>query len=283
MFETVKNLRTIVGLLVIVLAGREVTADTPVIPREHHVWARFVPGAWSTVRKVSQEFDQRGEVASVSTTETKTTLVAVDDDGCQLRQEVTVTLGAKRFTSQPKLTRIGLLGETDGVQATVRKLHTTELDAGGVLVMCDIIEAKLATDDKQIISTLWYSDGVPPFVLRRDSKVTNKDGNLVHEEASVQVVALEMPCQVGSEIKSGAYLRTTTDCARGSSISVEVICADVPGGVISRSQTELDNDGNLLRQSTLQVIDYGVEADPPVLYRRPLLFHHKRSRRGTAP
>ena len=271
-------------VLIAVLATAAVgNAQSVTIPREHHVWARFSPGAWSKVRKVSQQFNEEGSVSSTSTTETKTTLVAVDDSGCQLRQEVTLTLGAKRFISEPQTTRVGLFGETGGCQAVIKKLHTTELDAGGTVVLCDILEVKIASADKQIVSTIWHSDVVPPYILRRDTKLTDKEGELVHEETSVKVLALGMPCRVLSEIKSGTYLHTVTNCAKGSKITVEVICTDVPGGVVSRSHSELDNRGKAVRQSTLELIGYGVNpAAPPVVYRRPLLLRHKRSRRGTS-
>ncbi len=269
-------------VLIAVLAPSTVgNAQTVTIPREHHVWARFAPGAWSKVQKVSQQFDKQGNVSSASTTETKTTLVTVDDRGCQLRQEVTVALGAKRFTPKSELTHVGFFGETDGDQAEIKKLHTTELDAGGIAVLCDILEVKITTADKQIVSTIWHSDVVPPYILRRDTKLTDKEGELVHEETSVKVLALDMPCRVLSEIRSAAYLRTVTTYARGSTTTVEVVCSDVPGGVVSRSYSELDSNGQVVRRSTLELIGYGVNpAVPPVLYRRPLLHRYKRSRRG---
>jgi hypothetical protein len=275
------------GLLSIVLAvvatAAVARAQSVTIPREHHVWARFSPGAWSKVQKVSQQFDERGELSSTSTTETKTTLLSVDDTGCQLRQEVTVTLGAKRFTPQPQLTRVGFFGETDGEQATVKKLHTTELDAGGIAVMCDILEAKIISDDKQVISTIWHSDSVPPYILRRDTKLTDRQGELVHEETSVKVVALDMPCRVLSEIRTGAYLNTVRTYAKGSTTTVEVICTDVPGGVVSRSYSEMDASGQIVRRSSLELIGYGATAAaPPATYRRPLLLRHKRTRRGVS-
>ncbi len=270
-------LYAVIAVLAIATIGH---AQPATIPRDHHVWARFAPGAWSKVQKVSQQFDRDGSLSSTSTTETKTTLVSVDDTGCRLRQEVTVTLGAKRFAPAPQLTHVGFLGETDGEQAVVKELQTTELDAGGIEVLCDILEVKITSADKQITSTIWHSDVVPPYILRRDTKLTDREGELVHEETSVKVVALEMPCRVLSEIRSGAYLNTVTTYAKGSTTTVEVICTDVPGGVVSRSSSEMDASGQLVRRSTLELIGYGTApAAPSVIYRRPLLLRHKRSRR----
>ena len=98
------------------LVGSDAGAQTIVIPREHHAWGRFTPGAWTKVRKWMEELDEKGNVKSASTTETKTTLMGVDESGCTLQLEVTVEVAGKRFEAQPRQVRV----EFDGGNASDR-------------------------------------------------------------------------------------------------------------------------------------------------------------------
>ncbi len=91
-------------------------AQRVTIPREHHAWARFTPGSWSKVRKWTEDLDEQGKVKSASTTETKTTLIGIDESGCTLQLEVTVEVAGKRFVAQPRQVRVGFDGGTNGAR-----------------------------------------------------------------------------------------------------------------------------------------------------------------------
>src|SRR5687768_11687188 len=73
----------------------------PPLPQEQHPWGRFPSGSWKSVRVVTETLDDKGEVANVTRTETRTTLVAADERGYSLRIESTVEVAGKRFASQP--------------------------------------------------------------------------------------------------------------------------------------------------------------------------------------
>lgn len=267
-------------LLVVCLpmAGSGADAPSITIPRQQHAWARFEPGAWSKVRKWLEELDESGNVKSASVTETKTTLVSVDDTGYTVQMDVTVEVAGKRFVAQPRQVRIGYDGATDGGQATYRKTGETNLDVGGKSVRCAILENVRKDDESRIVTTLNYSDSVSPFVLRRETIVTNADGSQVAERTNVEALAIEMPQRISAEVQPGTYMRTVRKLSNASTLTIEVVCLDVPGGVVAHSSKDTDASGKVVRRSTLELVDYGIgaAAEPP---RRVYFLPHGRSRR----
>jgi hypothetical protein len=89
-----------------------------------------------------------------------------------------------------------------------------------------------------------------------------------------------MPYKVLTELKTVAYLRTSEKHSQGSGHTIEGYCLEIPGGVVAHSSKEFDAAGQLLRRSTLELIDYATingqpatEPDSPLRHRvrRPLL------------
>ena len=177
-------------------------AQAVTIPREHHAWARFTPGSWSKVRKWTEELDEQGKVKSASTTETKTTLIGIDESGCTLQVEVTVEVAGKRFVAQPRQVRVGFDGGTNGARTEFRKAGEASLDLGGKAISCAILESTLTNADTRVVSRLHYSDSVPPFILRREIVTTSADGKQILEQTTMDAVAVEMPQKVLTELLS---------------------------------------------------------------------------------
>jgi len=259
--------------------GTEAGAQTVVIPREHHAWGRFTPGSWSKVRKWSEEMDDKGNVKSASTTETKTTLVGVDETGCDLQMEVTVELAGKRFVAQPRQVRVEFESGNVGNPAGLRKVGDKSLDLGGKTIKCVALEAAQASADARVVSRLDYSDSIPPFVLRRETVTTSADGKRILEQTTVETLAIDMPQKVLTELKSGAHMRTVQKQQNGTTFTLEVVCLDVPGGVVAHTSKELDPSGRVLRRSTLELLDYGVLEASEAVRRTGVIFRHSRARR----
>lgn len=273
-------------LLVVGLAllGSDARGQTVVIPAEHHAWARFAPGSWSKVRKWMEELDETGNVKSASTTETKTTLMAVDGSGCTLQTEVTVEVAGKRFVAQPRQVRVEFDGASTDKRVVLRKVGEKAWDMGGKTVTCAALEATLTSADTRVVSRLDYSDSVPPFVLRRETVTTNADGKQVLEQTVVDVIAVDMPQKVLTELKSAAHTRTLQKQQKGSTFTLEVVCFDVPGGVVAHTSKDLDASGKLVRRSTLELLDYGVAVDSDETRRSGIIFrHYSRPRRQSRP
>ena len=264
------------------LVGSDAGAQTIVIPREHHAWGRFMPGAWTKVRKWMEELDEKGNVKSASTTETKTTLVGVDETGCTLQLEVTVEVAGKRFVAQPRQVRVEFDGGNASNRAGLRKVGEKAWDLGGKPIKCATLEATVTSDDTRVASRLEYCDSVPPFVLRRETVTTNADGKQVLEQTTMEVIAVEMPQKVLTELKSGAHIRTVQKQKNGSTFTLEVVCLEVPGGVVSHTSKDSDAAGKLVRRSTLELLDYGVAGPAETAPRSGGVFRHSRVRRSGA-
>jgi hypothetical protein len=280
--HTIRTPRPWLGLCAVaitLLAHSMATAQATSVAGKHHPWNRFRPGAWAKVRKYTQEFDAEGNVRSTSTAETKTVLVDVGEDVCTIQLEVTIEVAGKRFTAQPRLVRLGLYGETNGDHAVVQRLRSETIDTGGTTVQCDVLETTIHSKEKQVVSTLWYCQTMPPFILKRVSKSTDGEGKLIHKATSEELIAADMPHRVLSETMSTAYFRTVETHAAGSTVTLEIRCMDVPGGVVAHSSKQLDEAGKVISRSTLELLEYGFEEKLQVVPRRPLLFRHSRTRR----
>lgn len=261
------------------LTGATAGAQTVVIPREHHAWGRFPPGSWSKVRKWMEELDEKGNVKSASTTETKTTLIGVDEGGCTLQMEVTVEVAGKRFVAQPRQVRVEFDGGNASQRAGLHKVGEKAWDLGGKPVPCAALESVVTNDETRVTSKLEYCDSMPPFVLRRETVTATPDGKQVLEQTVMEVIAVEMPQKVLTELKTGAHMRTVQRQKSGSTFTLEVVCFDVPGGVVSHTSKDLNPAGKLVRRSTLELIDYGVADTSDATRRSGGVFYHGRMRR----
>jgi len=251
-------------------AAQAADAQQLLIPREHHPWGAFNPGSWIQVRKLTEEFDERGQLKSVSTTETKTTLIEVSERGYTLQLEVTVEVAGKRIVAQPRTVYFGLYGETIGQRVVIKLIGNGELLVGEKKVQCKIFESVIQGADEKILSKIYYCDSTAPFVLKRDAKSMDLEGKTVHLSTQVDAIAVEMPHRVVAEIKTAAHVRTVKKHAKGSTYTLEIHCDDVPGGIVSHASKELDDSGRLVRRSTLDLLDYGA-VDRRKLFKRPIL------------
>lgn len=241
----------------VALAARPAHAQRRLIPREHHAWGRFYPGSWTQVRKLTEEFDEQGKLKSTSTTETKTTLTEADERGYTLQLEVTVEVAGKRIVAQPRTVHLGYYGEKNGQRVVIRKTGDGDLLVGDREVRCQILESTINGGDEKIVSTIHYCASAAPFVLKRDKKSTDLESATTHLHTREDVIAIDMPHRVMADIKTAAHVRTIKRHAKGSIYILEVLCSDVPGGVVSHASKELDDTGRLVRRSTLELLNYG--------------------------
>jgi hypothetical protein len=153
------------------------------------------------------------------------------------------------------------------------------LSVGAKKIRCQILEVVINGGDEKVVSEIYYCNSTAPFVLKRDTKSKDLDGETVHLHTQVDVIEVEMPHRVGAEIKTAAHVRTVKEHAKGSTYTLEVHCDEVPGGVVSQASKELDDTGRLVRRSTLELLDYEVVARRG-LFGRPI-FPLRRSHKGS--
>ena len=228
---------------------------------------------------VSETLDANGQVANVIRTETRTTLVAVDDQGYSLRIESTVEVAGKRFASQPQVVRHGYYGESAGKPVAVKRLADEEVVIAGRAVPSEVRQATFEADGVTRTSKIYISSRISPYQLRRETTTEGVPDEQV-VRTTVETVAIGLPQKVLSEIHPAAYVKTTRLSPQGTKVTLEAHCDNVPGGVVSHSSSDTDASGNTVRRSTLELIDFAIGGHPvtadPVTRRR---FHRQRPRR----
>jgi hypothetical protein len=280
MISNFTNRRVLVGLLVATAAGLLSLATgagfhsaafaepaTPeqfeLSPRDLHVWGRFAVGTWKKVRVITEALDSHGSVTDTTTTETKTTLVRVDSKRLTLRIEATVEVAGKRFESQTQTVEYGYYGETSSERPDAKNLGNTQVTIEGRDVPCELRLVVATNVQQKQVMRLYLSDDVEPFVLKRETTTVQNAKSSADQQttAETEVIAVDMPYGVMHDVKSAAYERTIQKNQRGTNIAFDVVCVDMPGGIVARTSKEIDPQGRLLRRSTLQLIDYHVAVD----------------------
>ena len=242
----------------------------------YHPWGVFSPGAWKTVRLVTENLDEQGRPTSLSTTETTTTLTARDAQGVTLLIEAVVELVDKRLTVVPRTIRQDYFGLSSGVPVQVKLVGKAHLELEGRKVPVEIRQVEESTPSGRTITKIYFSDRIAPYVLRRETRSTDAQGNLLAQTTST-VVALGLPWKVLSEIKQTALLHTFHQDTKGTVESWAIISAEVPGGVVCQASKEYDRTGRLVRRSSLELLDYGLQ---PSLEPKRGLFQRLRAKRA---
>jgi hypothetical protein len=258
----------------LILLSGGVLAQSGGIAREHHPWGRFQPGAWKLVRVTTETFEDGAAMTSL--TETKTTLKAVDQEGVTLLIEVSVQVAKKRFETQPYLVKQNFFGEL-----TDHKIQTSELDPAEVTIQgreipCQVYQLEIRNTASQTVTKIYYSDKVEPFILRREIVKSDLETGQKLSETTVEVIATDVPCKVLGDNHNCSKVRWVQEHANGTSTTVADTSTDVPGGTVSHTMKELDAEGQMVRRSSLALVDFGYESDE----KRYGLFRRKGSRRS---
>ncbi len=238
--------------------------DEPAPNRRLDLWGRFSSGSWKLVRSTTESLDSLGNVASVSTTETRTTVVKVTPTQVTLKVEVTVETNGRRFRSEPQTIVRGFLGERPGQQVSTKSLGEGSLTIGGRDIRCLIREVSFSDLRQSTVATEYVSEGAPHSVLLRKSKTSDEERPRPIDESTVEVVAVDMPHRIAGEIKLVNLERGVQKTSAGTIHSLDVTSAEVPGGVVSRSTKELDANGAPIRRGTVELVGYHVAPDDAV-------------------
>lgn len=240
--------------------------DVPPTPSigDRNAWAQFGVGSWKLVRVYTETLGESGEVKSVSIAETKTTLHQADEKGYTLKVEVTVEVAGKRFTAEPKYLAYGYHGELQGQKVEVQQLGNGHAEICGRKYITGSRRIVINSDTVQSISTVEYSDDVAPYFLKRTTESIDNETKTRNYHSIVEVVAVEMPEKVLTEVKSAAHVKTIESFGNGGNkVTLEVHCDSVPGGVVSHTSRQLGADNQITR-STLELVDYEAIMKAPV-------------------
>ncbi|MBN2218598.1 MAG: hypothetical protein JW719_14575 [Pirellulales bacterium] len=254
---------------VLLLLG-PVVVEAAQTPRKHHPWATFSPGAWQTVRTTVRVFDKEGKVVDTGITDRMTVLEKVDDQGVTLRVEESVWVADKWLDRPAETVKQGLNGEAEGQKPTIRDLDPETLTIDGRQIPCVVREVQVAdAGSKRLqVSKLWLNDDVPPFVLKRTTKISDQEKQAILSETEMTVDALRMPCLVADEVRSAAHARVTTTHPKGKTVTLAYTSTDVPGGTVFECTKKIDKDNRLVEQCVTELTDCGLEPSPDPPRRR---------------
>lgn len=241
-----------------------------------------MPGAWKQVCVVTETFDEKGLVTSTSTTETKTTLMQVDQQGVTLDLEVTHEVAGKRFAAEPQTITQGFHGELICRNLKVNQPRPGEVVVEGRKIPCKILQLECSAAASKSVTEVYYSDTVAPYLLRRHSVTSDLDGDNTLSETTADVVGLHMLCKTRPKIRNTTLVKAVNKHAKGTVVTWTFTSPHVPGGVIGHDSKELDKDGRLVRRSTLQLISYGLapERERIGLFGRKRALRHRKPKSG---
>jgi hypothetical protein len=232
-------------------------ATGQVFPREHHSWACFPVGSWKQVRARSETFDEAGRTTSTSSTETKSTLVAVAEDSYTLRVEVTVEVAGKRITAAPRIVHQGLYGQPAEREVQSKVGGEGVVNIGDQEIATKIYQVTFDSDEGKHNITYHVAPDTSPYVLERQMEVLSGDEKEPTRTIHSRVTAVDLPYRVMADTKSTAHIETIRESSRGRSVTVEVLCEEVPGQTVAQWTKEL-SDKRIIRRSTLELVDYGI-------------------------
>ena len=255
-----KTLDFVVGVFVCIsLLGYPAQAQETANVATTHPWARFGLGSWKRVRIYNESISDQGQVEQTSATDTKTTLLEVSNTGYTLQVEVTVEVAGKSFPADPKIIRQGFHGETNGQLVNVETVGAGEVVIEGKTYAIEKLKVIINGDDQKRTTLVHYSDQVSPYVLKRETTATDVANGKPKYESIVDVVAVAMPFRVLTQTKLVSLVKTTqTQVSGASSVTLEMHCDDVPGGVVAHSAKELDAHGHVVSRSALELLEYQV-------------------------
>ena len=248
---------SLIAMLWVSLGAALCPAQEVGISRRHHPWGCFEAGAWTRVRETTQTFEENETLTSI--TETKTTLKEVAEDGVTLLVESVVEVGGKRLRADPQTVKQGWHGELADQDVKVTHLGKGEVVIRNRRIPCKIEQVEVTGPAGKKTTKIYYSDWFEPFILRRESLTTDPEGNNRLGETTVEVMDVDVPCRLLAAIWNTFHVKAVHKNAKGTTTTIAFTSTRVPGGVIRHDSKETDKSGRLVRQSSLEVLNYGME------------------------
>jgi hypothetical protein len=268
-------------LPLIASAHRCAIAAAPLIPAKKHAWGKFEPGAWKKVRVITTTFDESGQETS-HTSLIETTLEASNEMSYRLVSQVETIVGGKSLPNEPQRIEQTYTG-TD--EEGLKKVRDEILEIDGVKFNTQVYEIISEEPLQRRVTTLYFHPDNPPYVLKRDVAVTDKNTEQVINRTEIVVTSLNKPIEVLNIPQVGWQVKIVQHQADLTMTTVEVHCADVPGSLVSHNMLVTDKSDRIVRHTRLEVIDFDVKSQNSRQVRRfgtriREHFQRKRNRRA---
>jgi hypothetical protein len=258
--ESMTNSRSktvLLAMLLVWISAAPAPGQEAVIPPAHHAWGHFAPGAWSRVRILSETTGPDGsKITSIATQ--KTTLVAVDEKGVTLSVENSVEVGGSPVVSEPQTLKLTFddlpAAEAGQIQRTVLGPGSVEIE--GTPERCTLHQIEVADASTKTVIKRFYSPEVTPHVLKSELTKTDRKSGSVVAETVTQVTARDIPYPLGGKIHSTALVQETHKHTTGSIRRLSLHAHEIPGGLLGESARELDTGGQVIRRSTIELVEF---------------------------
>ncbi len=192
------------------------------------------------MRVVTETLNEQGQVVSTSTTDTKTILVDLDNDGVTLEIQACIEVAGKRFRAEPQTIKQGFHGELVGPNLRVKDPTDAEMTIEGQKIPCKLQQLESVVSNGQTVTKIYYSTTVAPYILKRESVTFDLEGKKELSRTTVEVTALNMPVEVLGEMKNVSQVKTVHQSASGTVTTWADVLPEVPGGVVGNSSKETD-------------------------------------------
>lgn len=237
-------------------------AEPLAIPPEHHAWGRVVPGAFSVVRNTTETFNEGDDTPDRFITTTRTTLHQLDTDGVILLIEAEREIAGKLVKFDPHTVKQGFNGVVTGQDTQIADLGTADVEIEGNVYPCRM--QRITITDSRTITNIdsHYCPELPPYIIKSETTTTERDGGAVVDHILMQVIATDMPYLRRSDVLSTSVVTAVRDFPQGTTHTIATYSQSVPGGLVAQVSKELDTAGQLIRRSTLELLDYSVVPRP---------------------
>lgn len=244
------------ALLLVVCIITSTDADAIQFGRRIHQWGRFRPGSWVVMRQGMESLDPEGQVVNRSVSETKMTLADADDQALTLKVQSSLEIGGRKLENPPQELRQGPLGDPISVGAVAQELPSEDVTIQGRAIRCEVRRAESVVGPRRQIVTTWVNPNVAPYVLRKITSTVDAASGKTLGETVMEVVSLSTERRVLARNRTVAEVRTVQRHARGQTTTQAICCPEIPGGVVSQTTQEFDAGGQLIRRTSVELVDF---------------------------
>ena len=222
--------------------------------REHHAWARFEVHSWKTTKILTDLIDDAGNITSTVRRETTTRLLETELDRYILEVESTVQIGEQKVNHSNQKLKRNINTQGEGFAAAVEK---GTLKIGGKDFNIDIRVVTLHTKQGKRVSRVSFCKETTPHVLKRTTTYYEKKSAPLYTTTSA-VTEFGVKQDVLGDAKTVCRIITTHKQNGTTTITDELYCADIPGGIIAQKIIETNADDQITLRTTLELTNYAI-------------------------
>ena len=222
--------------------------------REHHAWARFDVHSWKTTKILTDLIDDAGNITSTVRVETTTRLLETELNRYVLEVDSTVQVGEQKVNHSNQKLKRDINTQGKGFAATVEK---GTLKIGEKEFDVDIRVVTLNTKQGKRVSRVSFCKETTPHVLKRTTTYYDKKSAPLYTTTSA-VTEFDVKQDVLGDEKTVCRIVTTHKQNGTTTITDELYCADIPGGIISQKIIDKNADDQITRRTTLELTNYAI-------------------------